>query len=303
MSLEKKVFFHDRLPKSPSLNLAINKAIVHAIKAGKYDAVGRVYYHTNGIILGNNESKDDIYQNNCGLYGFEVVTRPTGGSAILVTPELNMCYSIFFHLKRTNRERNTTKLYMELTLPLQEFLGEQFDVQGKYYLRVRHNGSYIPFAGHSLHLSKDLVQFDGVVHKHRLDPSFISNFIKLRELHKLGDEKYIRMDNAIYNNKGSKVENITLSSTTIVRSEKEELERVLGLQELNIREEDYADSLYKLMCTLFDDVVKIDTLQLNQKKILVYQMRLSHINNGRVIGLGHCFIDFMEAEPALKEVS
>jgi len=56
MSLE-NVFLYDSEPRKPSENLAINRAIVNAIKDNRYSSGVRVYKHEKGLILGNKETK------------------------------------------------------------------------------------------------------------------------------------------------------------------------------------------------------------------------------------------------------
>ncbi len=84
----KMVFWDDLKIKGPSKNLAINRACANLVKKGNYDLVARTYLHDKGVILGRGESIRDVNEEFCKTKGYEVISRPSGGSAILVEPDL-----------------------------------------------------------------------------------------------------------------------------------------------------------------------------------------------------------------------
>ena len=168
MSLEDRVFFVDRKIHSPSENLAINALSVDLVKEGTYDFITRVYKHSPGVILGMRQSIADVDISYCDKLGYEVVKRPTGGSAVVVDPNGFICYSVFLNMEKLGIKGGPHPLYKAITFPLAQNLGENVFVEGTYYLRYKSNGSNIPFGGHAIKVHKkprkaDVYQFDGII--------------------------------------------------------------------------------------------------------------------------------------------
>ncbi len=298
MNLENKIFICEDSPKQPSLNLAINRAVVDAVKEGKYDAVARVYTHTNGVILGYAESIDDVNQAYIEENDLEVIKRPSGGSAILVAPDLTLCYTLIFNPKKFEIKKDTKEIYNKITLLLAQQLGERFVVRGRYYIRVKIGEKEVPFAGHAMKFWKDIVQFDGIVHKKGLDLNLFSEVLNLRELFEYEGEKYIRMDGSIYNIKGERIKSLPRDAV-LTKTEEESLKEIRGLNDLGISEDEFINHLYKTFHSLFPDMKRDLTVQVDG--IDKYQREIQQSKFGNIPALGHCFVDFMEPE-ALIEV-
>ena len=193
MTLEKKVLLLDKEAKTPSQNLATNQYFVDLVRQKQYDLIARIYKHTNGVILGYNESSNDVDMEFCRENNYEVIRRPTGGSAVVVDPDTTLCYTIIFDPLRLGRGKNINALYKEITIPLAKKLGLGVTVEGAYYLRMRLNGSSIPFAGHAIKLHDGkIAQFDGVINMTPFDMEKISGTIRLRELYSFNGSRYIK---------------------------------------------------------------------------------------------------------------
>lgn len=300
MDLEKRIFFHDNSARLPSENLAINQAIVDLVNDGDYEAVVRIYSHKNGVILGRNESREDINVDYCTKQGYEIVNRSSGGSTIFVTPELTLCYSVFANLRKTKLEENVTNIYKKFTLPLAKKLGDNFVVEGSYYLKAKLNGASHPFAGHAMRLYKHCVQFDGVVHKKKFDLDILARIIKLRELHRINEDSYILMHGDIYDLKGNKILNAVLSSSTLVKRERDELEKTQNFDSLGLDENIYLNCLYESFSETFEGLKKIEKLDCDNEIVRDYKNKIKRVREGKIVGLGHCFVDFMEPEPVIN---
>ena len=298
MNLENRIYLYDRKANSPSLNLAINRLIIDAIKEGRYDAVARVYHHTNGIILGNGESVEDVNTDYCRLNNFEIVTRPSGGSAILVMPDLNLCYSVFANLSTVGMSRDVTKIYKSLVLPLAQKLGAV--VEGIYYMKIKTESGNIPFAGHAMKLEKDAMQFDGVVQKTRFDMNILEQAINLRHLYKLNGANYIEMNGRMYDKYGKETE-INLNEARLLRKEYDELSKTVGLSELGLSDETFVSHLFSVLSDIFPGIRETSSMNLGYSKTKKYKKELEQLNKGKRVALGHCFVDFMEPEPLLLE--
>jgi lipoate-protein ligase A len=297
MSLELKVYLFDQEAKSPSENLAINRYFRGLVNEGRYDLIARTYYHTNGVILGSNESIEDVHQNLCKKNGYEIVKRPSGGSAVVVSPELALCYTILFNATNLGLSKKIDKLYKTLTIPLARILGNEIKVEGAYYLRERRNGTSLPIAGHAMKVhSNGTYQFDGIAHRRRLNMSLISGLLKLRTLYSVEGIQYIRFDGETYNLNGS-VSNIDLNGNSPIRNEEEELEKMIGLDELGISDTNFASSFYGMLSEVFGDVSEVEDLSKDNETVMRYQEIIKKETQGGKSGLGHCFVDFVEPEP------
>ena len=72
--------------------------VVEILEEKKYDIITRIYHHNPSIILAVSETLEGINCPNANKLGFEITRRPSGGSAIIATPSLALCYSIFISL-------------------------------------------------------------------------------------------------------------------------------------------------------------------------------------------------------------
>jgi hypothetical protein len=299
VNLTKKVFVYDKEPRSPSENLAINRHVVGSIENGKFDLITRVYHHTLGVILGYHESARDVDEVFCEKYGYEIVRRPTGGSAIVVDPTSSICYSVIFDLDKTGKEKDITKIYKEITIPLAKNLGKGTVVEGTYYLRSRINGENIPFAGHALKLYGNIVQFDGVINRTRMDMGVMEGVLNLRKLHGLNGENYVSVNGSAYNLEGKKVD-VDLSGAEILRDEALELRKMHGLRQLGLDDESFIHALYSTVGEVFDDVERIGALEFDNEVVEAFRKEiLDQSRGGKQTGLGHCFVDLVEPEPKI----
>ncbi len=307
MSLEEKVFFVDKEIHSPSRNLAINSACVDAVRDGKYSLISRVYKHLPGVILGRQQSTSDVNIEYCEKLGYEIVKRESGGSAVVVSPESTLCYSVFLNSKRLGIEKGPHSLYKAIALPLASNLGEKVFVEGIYYLRYKINGSGVPFAGHAIKTyrgerKQEVNQFDGIVSLRAFDLSTISKLLKLRDLYHLNGERFIVIDGKRYHPNKEYSEEIDLSGAKHIKSEREELAKMVGLYEIGIREESFINALRNSLKQRFGELELVDKLPINYSVIgnlANYIKEKSKFEGGNLFGLGHCFVDFAEPEPLL----
>lgn len=292
---DKMVFWNDTEIRGPKTNLAMNKACVDMVKNEDYDLVARVYRHSKGVILGFTESPDDVNKGYCKNHGYEITSRPSGGSAIIVDPELNLSYSVFFK----NSNFNVHEIYQKLTIPLAKKLGDGFSVEGNYYLRYKVGGEKVPIAGHAMKSHEGVTQFDGVIHLKRFDKEHIDNVLNLRELWNYKGENYLKVDNAFFDMKGDKAD-IDVSNAYLVRSEKDELEKIIGLEDIGLSYDDFAIALQDSLNEAFGDV-STKTLYIDDKVLQDYLAeRESTVKNPRKY-LGHCFVDLVEEEQSVED--
>lgn len=290
--MDKRILFYDKTARVPSENLAINRACAGLVKTGKKDFIGRIYSHKKGVILGNSQSVSDVYTDNCKALGYEVLKRPSGGSAVVVDESSALCYSLFFN-SGFFKGADLDRLYKAVTLPLAEKLGDAFSVKGMYYLRAEKDGKSVPVAGHAIHMQKGIVQFDGIVHLRPLDMDRVSKVLKLRDLYTSGGQAFFAVDGQYYDLQGKKLNGVDVSGAALLRSEKKELSRFPGLLELGISLEDFVSALHSVVCEVFGPAEKRDTYDF--KKLGLSSDR----NFGSHSCLGHCFVDLVEPEPKL----
>jgi lipoate-protein ligase A len=299
MTLERKVFLLEEQPKAPSENLARNQHFVNLIKDKKYDLIARMYRHTNGVILGHHESTNDVDLNFCRENGYEIVRRPTGGSAVVVNPEIAICYTIMFDPETINKTVDIPKLYKEITIPLAKNLGSDVTVEGAYYLRIKRNGTNTPFAGHAIKMyDGKIVQFDGMINRTSFDIETLSRALKLRQLYTLNGEKYVVVDGQSYNLKGTPT-NFDVENATLIGNEREELEKIQGLKEIGLDDNYFLKVFKKTLTEVFGEV-KTTALNPDSQILSVLQEEFrQNEEKGNKSGLGHCYVDFVEPEPRI----
>lgn len=300
MTLDKRIFVIEESLHTPIENLAINQLCVDLIKKKSYELIVRIYQHTNGLILGNNESILDVNIKNCKKKNYEVARRVSGGSVIMTNPDSTLCYSLFFDTNLISKKTDLNKIYKLITIPLAEKLGKNFSVEGLYYLRYRNKKNNFPVAGHAMKLYiKNILQFDGIVHLKSLDMDILSNLIKLRKLYALNDINYIKMEDKVYNIQGKEVK-IDLKNAKLVKDEYEELKNFLGLEEIGINKYKFIEVLYNSVQEIFGDLEKVNSLNLDLEKLIEYKNEIkANLNEGKKCCLGHCFVDLLEPEPKI----
>lgn len=295
--MERQIFIYDTKVKKPSENLAINWFCRDKIKDNSYDLIARVYSHLNGVILGRFESAQDVNEEFCRENGYEIVKRPSGGSAIITDPSLVLCYSIFFSADEFGfGSLDHTKVYESIAIPLAENLGEMFSVEGAYYLRVGHNGSSLPIAGHAIRIEDGIVQFDGVVNRTAFDMDQLSKVLKLRNLYSFNDQQYVVVDNQVFDLKGKKSD-VDISKAKLLRSERDELEKMVGLRDINMEDNHFVSAFLSTLRDVFGVVERVEGLDFgNFVEDIAEEIRRDSFEGQRV-GLGHCFVDLVEPEP------
>ena len=295
----KMVFWDDLDVKSPSKNLAINRACVDLVGNGEYSLIARTYLHDKGVILGTGESIEDIDADFCEKEGYEIASRPSGGSAILVEPNLTLSYSFFFNSKRFGGRLNIHKAYRSIVLPLARNLGKKFGVVGNYYLRYNSEGESIPIAGHAMKSYGEVTQFDGVINLKKFDIATIEKVLKLRELWKVNDSKYIKVNGSFYDLNGNKV-SLDENSPRFLRSERQELEKIVGLEDIGMSAAKFKQTLKKSLEEVFGVVSEVRDVPLDVTEIGKYikNSKLNNDSKGRRF-LGHCFVDLVEEEPQI----
>ncbi|MFP4195963.1 MAG: biotin/lipoate A/B protein ligase family protein [Candidatus Woesearchaeota archaeon] len=293
---ERNIFWNDDVVKSPSENLAINRYCVDLIHQGKYDVIARTYLHDKGIILGNRESIDDVNVDFCKQEGYEITSRPTGGSAIVTGPNLTLCYSVFYNSEKFGDKFNIHDAYKSITFPLAKNLGEKFSIVGNYYLRYELDDGLVPIAGHAMKSYNTITQFDGVINIKKFDMDTIEKVLRLRELWVSDDSKYLEVEGEFYDLQGKKTDPSN-SSLEFIRSEKRELEKIIGLEDIGMTvtefKRTFKQSLEEVFGTLYEtkfSVLDEDTIHKYEKELNVK----SHGSGQRF--LGHCFVDLVEEE-------
>ncbi len=289
---DKRIFWDDLDVKSPSKNLAINRACVNLVKNGDYDLVVRTYLHDKGVILGRGESIEDVDTDFCKKEGYEVVSRPSGGSAILVEPDLTLCYSVLFNSKRFGGRFNIHETYKSIVLPLAKNLGDDFSVVGNYYLRYDLDGQSIPIAGHAMKSYGNVTQFDGVINLKRFNMTILEKVLRLRELWEVNDSKYIKVNGRFYDLNGKEV-SLDETSSQFLRSEKQELEKIVGLYDIGLSLSDFKRALKKSLEGVFGAVSEVKNIPFNSAETSKY-LEDSNLKGRRF--LGHCFVDLVEGE-------
>lgn len=300
MNLEKRIFLYETKPRLPSENLAINRYCVDLVNKRKLDLIARVYSHTDGVILGYDESVADVNVDFCEKNGYEIVRRPSGGSAVNVSPDLSICYSFIFDPNIFGMERKISDIYKKITIPLAKKLGRDITVEGTYYLRVKRNGKSVPFGGHAIkfYFGK-IAQFDGVINRTSLDINALSRILNLRKLYSLNGENYVTANGSVYDIKGNKID-IDLSKAELLRSEEDELKLIPGIIDLGMTDETFIKTAYNTLSEIFGKIEFVDTFSYDRKLVDKYRMEvISKSNGGNKSGLGHCFIDFVEPEPKI----
>lgn len=291
--MDARILFYDKTARFPSENLAINRACADLVKSGKKEFIGRIYSHKKGVILGKLQSISDVCLDACRAQGYEVVKRPSGGSAVVVDEDSAVCYSLFFPLEAFEK-LDLDKIYKKVALPLAEALGSEFAVEGAYYLRVKKDGRSVPVAGHALYLqSEGVVQFDGILHLRSLDADAVSKLLKLRDLYQSDAGNFFAVDGRYYTLKGQEITDIDVSKASLVRSEKKELACFPGLLDLGVSLEDFVSALHSVVCGIFGPVEITGAFDFGTLKTSSDKKFGSHSC------LGHCFVDLVEPEPKL----
>lgn len=295
--MNEKVFYDDKTIRKPSENLAINNYHSNLISEKKYDAIARIYRHSEGIILGRNHDISDVNIDACNKNDYEVARRITGGLAVVVDPSV-LCYSLFVS-KDIVQNNDIKDIYQKVVVPLAERLGNDFIVKGNYYIRQNIDGEYMPVAGHSMSGSSNVIQLDGIVHKEPLDIPKAKTLLRLRELRDYGSERYIGFDDKIYDLKNRETD-IPFGKTRLIEKEEDILSKIKGLSYSGIDEETFVDSFYQVLSSEFGEFYrdKLTGLEEVLKDESLFNVLHDPTRNYKK-ARGHCFVDFADPEPEI----
>lgn len=291
-------FIFDKQAKSPHTHLAINKYCASLVNENKAKCIVRFYYHQNAVILANAESIEDVNLKNAEELEFDVLRRPSGGSVIVATPQDMLCYSVFLPTSLFEK-KSASHYYKRFTLPLAKKLGHNFEIAGAYYLRYKKQ----PIAGHAMKTEKNYIQIDGLIHTKKPDIDLISRLIHLRELYEYDEEKIIKMNNKFFKgNQEIKINNPSLLNK--IASEIDLIEQFPGLNSTQYSPEEYAQKLKETLEEIIGNNLWKNKLKLDFNEV---QKNLEYLRNElnqtrHQIAQGHCFVDFSEPEPEIKEL-
>ena len=242
-----------------------------------------------GVILGLNQSLEDVDREACEMLGYEIVRRPTAGSAVIVDPDQALCYSVFL-LSHAVRPK-PLPLYESFVHPFVSELGDRFSVDDYFYLYVP--DSEHPIAGHAMahHHRNAVTQIDGIIHLSDPDVDRFSRVLRMRELYTRSGTPIIRSNGAYYSKTGRPLNDVDRSSLTWSRCERSEISRSIGVRSLGISDSALVEALSRASERVFGDVRRFDSFDYGD----VDEHR-AHVDAALVPkkwnGQGHCFIDF-----------
>lgn len=293
----------DKTPDSPTTQLAINDYCYNLVGSGKADVIARFYYHKQGIILATSESLEGVNSKGVLELEYEITRRPTGGSAIVVSPELTLCYSIFISKKLLN-SNSISDFYKSIIFPFVRNLSSDFTVEGAYYLRYENDNQRVPVVGHAMRSNKEVIQLDGVAHLKSLDIDEVSKLLHLRTLLSSSERNIVRMNNRYYTLEGKLIEqNLVQNNLEVIGDERQILSSLIGLQEIGITSEEYVSTFRQTLEELFGGDGWRDDFHIDQEVVEINRRNIrARIKNGSLHALGHCFVDFLEPEPRIHNI-
>ena len=318
--LEFKIFY-DETPKKPSENFRINEYFRQKIENNGCSFTGRIYKSNKGVILGNNQSLEDIDTDYCKKNGYEILRRKTNGGAIILDENSVISYSLFF--RKSINNLTSTKDYYDVLITLSKKLNEalkgknnsknnglEFKVSGEYYLNYVKNQGYslikkeIPFERHFLYEKDYLIQLDAYVNVKKPNLEEISKIIKLRELYSKNGDKLIIAGNHVYDIKGNSLlltpEEVRIDYR-LKRKEGEKLEEMEGLEELGIKDEFFMVLFETLKEKFSAEIIELkDNNNYFHPDISANISSFEEENNLMIPNLGHAFVDLLGQEQKFK---
>lgn len=274
-------------------NMAINHACLDAVSEGVYDQIIRVYgFSRPGAILSNHQDIWDIREE--ARVGLDITRRPTGGSVVLVDGN-TIGYSVFL---KTESKIDVIKVYRKFTERVVSVL-ERYQIpdltQGDWYVKI--NGGVV--AGHAQQNRGFVSEFQGLIRLTKWDMPSLAKTLRLRKLAENDGNRYIIIDDEVYNLNGNQV-NIVTEHLRIVRDEHAELAAAPALTEYGITKDDLIDRLASSLAELDERHALpqelLDNAALHEKHYR--DPDWVHKKDGDITRcLGHCFIDLVEQEP------
>ena len=288
-SLLEHILHHDRSARSPRENLARNYSAAQLVFEGAYASILRIYRFTPGVILGLNQSIDDVNLGACEEQGYDVVRRPSGGSAVIVDPDQAICYSLFF--SSGSSLPKPAPLYESFVLPLASRLKGPASVDAYFYLYFE--GTAQPVAGHAMvhHYDNAVTQIDGIFHVADPDVERFSRLLKMRTLYLEGDTPVIHADGAYYSRTGKVRSEVDADALVFSRCERDEITRSLGLRSFGLDGSDVTEALVHAVRSRFGSAHLTDSFE--YPSIDEHLVRVdAALTPKKWNGQGHCFIDF-----------
>ncbi|MFT4307840.1 MAG: biotin/lipoate A/B protein ligase family protein [Candidatus Woesearchaeota archaeon] len=284
-----RIIHDDTVPRSPREHLARNLRAAQLVFEGVHESIVRIYRHTPGVILGLNQSLEDVDRRACEELGYELVRRPSGGSAVVVDPDQALCYSVFF-LSHTVRPK-PFPLYESFVRPFVSELGDRFSVDGYFYVYAP--DSEHPVAGHAMahHHRNAVTQIDGIIHLSDPDVERFSRVLRMRELYTRSGTPIIRSNGAYYSKTGKLLTNADRSSLTWSRCERSEISRSIGMRRLGIPESAIVQAIARASERRFGEVTRVGSFDYGD--VDEYRIRVDEdLVPKKWNAQGHCFVDF-----------
>ncbi len=145
----------------------------------------------------------------------------------------------------------------------------------------------------------EVTQFDGVINLKKFDMGILEKVLRLRELWEVNGSKYLKVNGMFYDLKGVEI-SLDENSLQFLRSERKELEKIAGLEDIGMSAKEFKQILKKSLEEGFGNISEVDDLPFDGTKIREYieYSKLKDDSKGRRF-LGHCFIDLVEEEPEI----
>ena len=294
-----RIIHDDTVLRSPREHLARNLRAAELVFEGAYASIVRIYRHTPGVILGVNQSIDDVDLDGCAELGYEVFRRPTGGSAVIVDPDMALCYSVFFPT-RTIRPQVTT-LYDGFVPPLADALADGIRVDRLFSLIPP--GSEHPVAGHAMthHHYNAVTQIDGIIHTTAPDIERFSRLLRMRELYRNGETLCVRRGDSYFSKTGRPLETVDENALVFVRSEREEISRFIGLRSIGISDSQTVEALHRAAHSSYGPFDRVERFDYGDVTDHLRTVDEETAESKKWNAQGHCFIYLMRPNYARHE--
>jgi hypothetical protein len=284
------IIHDDPVPRKPREQLARNLRAAELVFEEAYGAIVRIYRFTPGVILGLNQSLDDVNREECERHGYEIVRRPTGGSAVIVDPEQTLCYSFFF--PSNSRLPNIVRSYHDIVVPFASHLGDGMIVDRLFSLIPP--GSEHPLAGHAMahHYHNAITQLDGIFHVSAPDADRFARLLKMRELYEHNETPIIASNGSYYSRTGRVLADVDVRSLMFKRSEHDEISRFVGLRSIGMSESKVTRALYHTARMRFGPITLTDQLDYADLTHHLERVDRAARTPKKWNAQGHCFVDF-----------
>ena len=272
-------------------NLAYNEICLNQVRAG-YPILRIFTFSGPGLILAKHESLWDVRDDH-----HQIATRRHTGGSVIYVDQNTLGYTALF--QKGDLERGVKDVYRRLTEPIARALqqrGLDANIGNLFSLRV--DGKVI--GGHAQYSSAKGIQYDGIVHIEKPDIAKIEKAIKLRRLCSNGSGHVVCIDGDVYDMKGTHIGEENQFTLRTLRDERAEISEMQGLRDFGLSQTDYIGIVRKTFEAVFnmksidESLGDVDSsaAELAEKK---YRNK-EWVSEGQRKGLGHCFVDLVEAE-------